>query len=164
MGEIYKVAGENEKWEEYLKKAYQLIDCEKCAGISAVAAIYNDMGGIEEGKGNYKQALLYYDTLILFGKENNYDKAIGVALSNSATIHKLIGNNEKIVVSKSIGEFEELLADFSFFRPHQSFLVNLNHVKKIDKSDGGFIVMKNKKEIPISIRQKKKLISLLENL
>jgi two-component system, LytTR family, response regulator len=73
-------------------------------------------------------------------------------------------NNEKIVVSKSIGEFEELLADFSFFRPHQSFLVNLNHVKKIDKSDGGFIVMKNKKEIPISIRQKKKLISLLENL
>jgi len=73
-------------------------------------------------------------------------------------------NNEKIVVSKSIGEFESLLADFSFFRPHQSFLVNLNHVKKIDKSDGGFIVMKNKKEIPISIRQKKKLISLLENL
>jgi len=73
-------------------------------------------------------------------------------------------NNEKIVVSKSIGEFESLLADFSFFRPHQSFLVNLNHVKKIDKSDGGLIVMKNKKEIPISIRQKKKLISLLENL
>jgi len=97
VGEIYKVAGENEKWEEYLKKAYQLIDCEKCAGISAVAAIYNDMGGIEEGKGNYKQALLYYDTLIFIGKENNYDKAIGVALSNSATIHKLLGNIEKAI-------------------------------------------------------------------
>lgn len=75
-----------------------------------------------------------------------------------------IENNEKIVVSKSIGEYEDLLADFSFFRPHQSFLVNLNHVKKIDKSDGGFIIMKNKKEIPVSVRQKKKLISLLENL
>jgi two-component system LytT family response regulator len=75
-----------------------------------------------------------------------------------------IENNEKIVVSKSIGEYEDLLADFSFFRPHQSFLVNLNHVKKIDKSDGGFIIMKNKKEIPVSVRQKKKLISLLESL
>lgn len=75
-----------------------------------------------------------------------------------------IEHNEKIVVSKSIGDYEDLLADFSFFRPHQSFLVNLNHVKKIDKSDGGFIIMKNKKEIPISIRQKKKLISMLENL
>ncbi len=73
-------------------------------------------------------------------------------------------NNEKIVVSKSIKEYEELLTDFSFFRPHQSFLVNLNHVKKIDKTDGGFIIMKNKKEIPVSVRQKKKLISLLENL
>lgn len=73
-------------------------------------------------------------------------------------------NNEKIVVSKSIGEYEEILSDFSFFRPHQSYLVNLNHVKKIDKSDGGFIIMKNKKEIPVSVRQKKKLISLLENL
>ena len=72
-------------------------------------------------------------------------------------------NNEKIVVSKSIGEYEDLLADFSFFRPHQSFLVNLNHVKKIDKSDGGFIIMKNKKEIPVSLRQMKKLIHLLEH-
>jgi len=73
-------------------------------------------------------------------------------------------NNEKIMVSRSIREYEELLGDFSFFRPHQSFLVNLNHVRKIDKSDGGFVIMKNKKEIPVSLRQKKKLISLLEKL
>ncbi|MDA3943454.1 MAG: LytTR family DNA-binding domain-containing protein [Bacteroidetes bacterium] len=75
-----------------------------------------------------------------------------------------LDNNEKIVVSKSIKEYVELLQDYSFFRPHQSFLVNLNHVKKIDKSDGGFIIMKNKKEIPISLRQKKQFISLLEQL
>lgn len=75
-----------------------------------------------------------------------------------------MGSGEKIVVSKSIKEYEELLSNFNFFRPHQSFLVNLNHVKKIDKSDGGFIIMKNKKEIPVSVRQKKKLISLLEKL
>ena len=75
-----------------------------------------------------------------------------------------IENNEKIIVSKNLKEYEELLSNHYFFRPHQSFLVNLNHVKKIDKSDGGFIIMKNKKEIPVSVRQKKKLISLLENL
>ena len=73
-------------------------------------------------------------------------------------------NNERIVVSKSIKEYVELLKDYSFFRPHQSYLVNLNHVKKIDKTDGGFIIMKNKKEIPVSLRQKKQLISLLEQL
>jgi two-component system LytT family response regulator len=75
-----------------------------------------------------------------------------------------MGENEKIVVSKGIKEYAELLNDYGFFRPHQSYLVNLNHVKKIDKSDGGFIIMKNKKEIPVSIRQKKQLITLLEKL
>ncbi len=75
-----------------------------------------------------------------------------------------IENNEKIIVSRNLKEYEELLSNHYFFRPHQSFLVNLNHVKKIDKSDGGFIIMKNKKEIPVSVRQKKKLISLIENL
>lgn len=75
-----------------------------------------------------------------------------------------MGENESIVVSKGIKEYAELLKEYGFFRPHQSYLVNLNHVKKIDKSDGGFIIMKNKKEIPVSIRQKKQLITLLENL
>ncbi len=82
---------------------------------------------------------------------------------NSYTTFYLI-DGEKIVVSKSIKEYSELLNEYAFFRPHQSYLVNLNHVKKIDKSDGGFIIMKNKKEIPVSIRQKKHLIKLLEEL
>lgn len=82
---------------------------------------------------------------------------------NSYTTFHLAGD-EKIMVSKSIREYEELLSGYGFFRPHQSFLVNLDHVKKIDKSDGGFIIMKNKKEIPVSLRQKKKLIQMLENL
>lgn len=78
------------------------------------------------------------------------------------TFHFTCG--EKIMVSKSIREYEELLSGHSFFRPHQSYLVNLNHVKRIDKSDGGFIIMKNKKEIPVSLRQKKKLVQMLEKL
>ena len=82
---------------------------------------------------------------------------------NSYTTFYLI-DGEKIVVSKSIKEYSELLTEYGFFRPHQSFLVNLNHVKKIDKLDGGFIIMKNKKEIPVSTRQKKYLINLLEEL
>jgi two-component system LytT family response regulator len=82
---------------------------------------------------------------------------------NSYTTFYLI-DSENIIVSKSIKEYSELLIEYGFFRPHQSYLVNLNHVKKIDKSDGGFIIMKNKKEIPVSIRQKKHLIKLLGEL
>lgn len=71
---------------------------------------------------------------------------------------------EKIMVSKSLKDYEGLLSEYEFFRPHQSFLVNLNHVKKVDKTDGGFIIMKNKKEIPVSSRQMKNLVGMLDKL
>ena len=70
----------------------------------------------------------------------------------------------KILVSKSLKEYESLLAHHGFFRAHQSYLVNLNHISKVDKSDGGFIIMNNKREIPISSRQMKRLVNLLEQL
>lgn len=82
---------------------------------------------------------------------------------NSYTTFYLNGN-EKIVVSKSLKDYEGLLTEFGFFRSHQSFLVNLNYIKKVDKSDGGFIVMKNLREIPVSLRQMKNLLALLEQL
>ena len=80
---------------------------------------------------------------------------------NSYTTFHLEGN-EEILVSKSLKDYECLLTEYGFYRAHQSFLVNLNHIKKVDKTDGGFIIMKDKKEIPVSLRQMKKLIELLE--
>jgi len=66
------------------------------------------------------------------------------------------------VVSKSLKDYEGLLTEFGFFSAHQSFLVNLSHIIKVDKSDGGFIIMKNKMQIPISQRPMKNLMALLE--
>lgn len=85
-------------------------------------------------------------------------------MSDNSYTTFFIDGEEKIIVSKSIKEYDELLTDYGFFRPHQSYLVNLKFVKKIDKSDGGFIVLKNKKEIPVSVRQKKHLLKVLEKL
>lgn len=73
-------------------------------------------------------------------------------------------NDEKIMVSKGVVYYEEMLAECGFFRPHQSYLVNLNHVKKLDKTDGGFIILDTKTEIPISARKRKNLIDLLEKI
>ena len=75
-----------------------------------------------------------------------------------------VESGEKIMVSKGIRDYADLLSEYGFFRPHQSYLVNLNFVKKVDKTDGGFIIMKNAVEIPLSTRQKKNLINLLDNL
>jgi two-component system LytT family response regulator len=75
-----------------------------------------------------------------------------------------VQGEEEIMVSRSIKEFEQLLSDYRFFRPHQSYLVNLNQVQKIDKTDGGFLILKNGQEIPISVRRKNKLLQIWEKL
>lgn len=75
-----------------------------------------------------------------------------------------LNSGDKIMVSKGIVFYDEILSESGFFRPHQSYLINLHQVKRLDKSDGGFIVLESGDEIPVSARRKKKLIHLLENL
>ncbi|MEX1014011.1 MAG: LytTR family DNA-binding domain-containing protein [Candidatus Paceibacterota bacterium] len=82
---------------------------------------------------------------------------------NSYTTFYLSGG-EKILVSKSIKEYSELLENCNFFRPHQSFLININAVSRIDKADGGFVILKNGVEIPISSRKKQMINDLLNQL
>ncbi len=71
---------------------------------------------------------------------------------------------ENIMVSKGIVFYEEILTESGFFRPHQSFLVNLFHISRVDKNDGGFVVLDTHDEIPISLRRKKALLQRLDHL
>ena len=73
-------------------------------------------------------------------------------------------NREEIVVSKSIKDYANILSEYHFIRPHQSYLVNLNFITKIDKKDGGFIIIQSGKEIPISARRKQIILDELEHL
>lgn len=75
-----------------------------------------------------------------------------------------LNNNEEIVVSKSIKDYANLLSEYRFLRPHQSYLVNLNYITKIDKKDGGYIITQSGMEIPISARRKHTIFEELEHL
>ncbi|MGJ7032699.1 LytR/AlgR family response regulator transcription factor [Niabella hirudinis] len=69
-----------------------------------------------------------------------------------------LSNHEKIMVSKPIYEYEELLADFGFLRCHQSHLVNKTYIKSWIKEDGGFLVLDNGEQIPVA-RSKKEIVA-----
>lgn len=58
--------------------------------------------------------------------------------------------NRKILVSRHLKEFQELLDDRYFFRPHNSHLINLKYVKKFIRRDGGYIEMLDGAQIPVS--------------
>ncbi|MEM9337168.1 MAG: LytTR family DNA-binding domain-containing protein [Bacteroidota bacterium] len=63
-------------------------------------------------------------------------------------------DNSSITIAKPIKEYEKLLRGTHFFRTHRSYLVNLNHIRSFDKKDDGFIVMKNKSEVPLARNKK----------
>lgn len=63
---------------------------------------------------------------------------------------------EKHLVSRNLKEYQELLGDQNFFRPHNSHLINLNHVKKYVRHEGGYIIMSDESSVPMS-RGKKDL-------
>jgi two-component system LytT family response regulator len=60
----------------------------------------------------------------------------------------------KILVSKHLKEFQELLSDRYFFRSHNSHLVNLKYVKKYIRKEGGYIEMTDGAMIPVSRNRK----------
>ena len=65
-----------------------------------------------------------------------------------------INDKRKILVSRHLKEFQDLLNDRNFFRPHNSHLINLDFVKKFVRHDGGYIEMTDGSQVPISRNRK----------
>lgn len=61
-----------------------------------------------------------------------------------------LANGEKILVSKSLKEYADLLRPKGFIRTHQSHLVNPKYVKSWLKQDGGVLLLSSGEKIPIS--------------
>jgi two-component system LytT family response regulator len=71
---------------------------------------------------------------------------------------------KKILVSRTLKDYDILLSPFQFFRVQQSHLVNLNFVDRYDKQDGGSVIMKDGASIPLSPVKKDQFFKMLENL
>ncbi len=73
-------------------------------------------------------------------------------------------NGTKIMVTKTLKFYADLLKDNSFLRVHQSHLVNTKYIKEFIKSDGGYLVLKDKSTVSVSVRKRAEVIEALANL
>jgi two-component system LytT family response regulator len=73
-------------------------------------------------------------------------------------------DKQKILISKPLKEYDELLAEFGFFRVHQSHLINLDYFKQYKKADGGYAVMTDGSTLPVSSRKKDLFLKEIEKL
>ncbi|HOY47979.1 MAG TPA: LytTR family DNA-binding domain-containing protein [Flavobacteriales bacterium] len=70
-------------------------------------------------------------------------------------------DKSKLLVTKTLKEFDELLSPLGFLRVHQSHLINLKQVKEFIKGEGGYLIMKDGSNIPVSTRKKQEVIEKL---
>ncbi len=76
--------------------------------------------------------------------------------------HFFLKNGRKILVSKHLKEYENLLTDYHFFRIHQSHLINLAEVERFSRKNGGHVILKDKTLLKISSHRRELFINLMQ--
>ncbi|MCV6630481.1 MAG: LytTR family DNA-binding domain-containing protein [Flavobacteriaceae bacterium] len=165
--------------DEYALEAFKLnaVDyilkpTKPCQLIAAVDKAIGQMGNtqmvqkLDELKKSFKQpqfkkVALPYDTGIKFV---NFDEL--VLLEADGMYTKITTTHKKSwTVSKPLKHFSELLYNQKiFFKPHRSFLINLNHIGEYIKKDGGYIVMDNGQTVSLSPLKKEDFLALIAQL
>lgn len=72
-----------------------------------------------------------------------------------------MGDNKKVLVSKTLGDIEELLPPELFQRIHHSILVNITYIAQFSRTDGGFVILKNNEKLSVSKAKKEALMERL---
>jgi two-component system, LytTR family, response regulator len=85
-----------------------------------------------------------------------------VRIESSASYSRIfLVNNQSIVVTRLLKDFEEILAPYRFFRVHNSHLINLSYIRKYIRGEGGQVMLENGDLVDVSRRKKEEFISLL---
>lgn len=73
-------------------------------------------------------------------------------------------DGKKMMVTRTLKDFEDLLGDQGFYRVHQSHLVNTSFIREYVKTEGGHLIMLDGTMIPVSTRKRPDVIKMLEGL
>ncbi|WP_044401097.1 LytTR family DNA-binding domain-containing protein [Lacinutrix sp. Hel_I_90] len=82
--------------------------------------------------------------------------------SNNTIFH--LQNGKKVFVTKTLKYFSDMLQPYEFLRVHQSHLVNLQCISAFIKTDGGYLMLKNGENVPVSVRKKSDVIEILDQM
>ena len=80
---------------------------------------------------------------------------------NNYTVFFLM-DKSKLMVSKTLKVYDNMLVSEGFYRTHKSHLVNIRHIKEYVNGEGGTVIMLDNSEIEVSRRKKEGLISALK--
>ncbi|MCU4162576.1 LytR/AlgR family response regulator transcription factor [Carboxylicivirga caseinilyticus] len=72
-----------------------------------------------------------------------------------------LNNKQEYMVCKTLKEYHEILQTYGFLRTHQSHLINTHQIKAYVKTDGGYILMQDNSNVPISRQKKEEVMKVI---
>jgi len=85
-----------------------------------------------------------------------------IRLEAEGSYTRFVTMDNKLLVSGSLKEYDEMLSPHGFIRTHQAHLVNPEFIKSLIKSDGGYLLMRNGDSVPISRLRKAEILKVLK--
>lgn len=73
-------------------------------------------------------------------------------------------SGENVIVSNTLKHYHEMLGDFGFYRVHKSYLINLEHIHRFEKAEGGSVILEGDAKVPVASRKREELLELFEKL
>ncbi len=89
------------------------------------------------------------DTILFCNSSSNYTILV-------------LKDKQKITISRTLKEIEEMLEGYPFLRVHHSFLVNLHEIKKYIRGEGGTLLMSDGSTVDVSRSRKEVLLKKLQ--
>jgi len=73
-------------------------------------------------------------------------------------------SGENVIVSFTLKHYQEMLIDYGFFRVHKSYLINLNHIRRFEKAEGGHVILTNDAKVPVASRKRDQLMEMFSKI
>jgi two-component system LytT family response regulator len=77
-------------------------------------------------------------------------------------VHTVAG--ERIMISKTLRGFDDMLNESGFYRVHKSYLINLSHISRFEKQEGGYVILTGGDKVPVSSRKREELLGMFAKL
>lgn len=137
-----------------INKAADHIDREKLS-LKIDSFLHN----MQSNKGPKKVVLKTSDSIHIV----NLSDVIHCEASSGYTTFYM-ADKTRVVVTRPLADYDEMFSEHNFVRIHQSFLVNINFIKRYEKGDGGNVVLTNETILPVATRKKEQLMQVLSKL
>jgi two-component system LytT family response regulator len=72
-------------------------------------------------------------------------------------------DGRKLLICRTLKYFDDILGGHQFFRIHRSYLINIDYVIRYTKGKGGFITLKNQRQLEVSPKKKAQFLQAFQN-